>query len=240
MTKWLWVIFLGIAVAACGGGGGSGGGNTAAAISATATTTAQSLNVGTSMASFSPLTPSGGATPYTYSYTGTLPIGLSFNTSTGVVSGTPTAAYTTADLVFSVKDANNVVASTTSTVSFTVGAAVLNIAGSWSGSTNNYYRGGTDTFDLTLSQSGSSVSGNGGIYTDNTYGLGFCYSINSINASVSGTTFSGVMNATYLTCTITMNFTSNVTGTQMSGTYTSSSLCGGSFSSGGTFTLNKQ
>lgn len=89
---------------------------------ATATTTAQNLTVGTSMLSFSPLTPFDGATPYTYSYTGTLPAGLSFNTSTGVVTGIPTSTYPTANLVFSVKDANNVVASTTSTVSFTVTA----------------------------------------------------------------------------------------------------------------------
>jgi YVTN family beta-propeller protein len=92
-------------------------------ISATATTTAQNLTVGTAMASFSPLTASGGATPYTYSVTGTLPAGLSLNTSTGAVTGTPTAVYAAANLVFSVKDVNNVVAGTTSTVSFTVGAA---------------------------------------------------------------------------------------------------------------------
>jgi hypothetical protein len=103
-------------------------GAASANISATASTTAQNLTVGTAMTSFSPLTPSGGATPYTYSYTGTLPSGLSLNTSTGAVTGTPTAIYTTANLVFSVKDANNVVASTTSTVSFTVGAASANIS----------------------------------------------------------------------------------------------------------------
>ena len=97
-------------------------------ISATANTTAQSLTVGTAMTSFSPLLPSGGTTPYTYSYTGTLPTGLSFNASTGAVTGTPTAIYATADVVFSVEDANNVVASTTSTVSFTVGAASSTIS----------------------------------------------------------------------------------------------------------------
>lgn len=74
------------------------------------------------MTSFSPLTASGGTTPYTYSYTGTLPTGLGFNASTGVVTGTPTATHSTASLVFSVKDSNNVEASTTSSVSFTVAA----------------------------------------------------------------------------------------------------------------------
>ena len=99
----------------------------AVSITATATTTAQNLTVGTAMASFTPLTASGGATPYTFSYAGTLPAGLNFNTSTGAVTGTPTATYATADVVFSVQDANNVMASTTSTVSFTVSPAVVNI-----------------------------------------------------------------------------------------------------------------
>jgi hypothetical protein len=93
---------------------------TVVSITATADTTAQNLTVGTAMASFTPLTASGGVTPYTFSYTGTLPSGLSFDTSTGAVTGTPDATYITADLVFSVQDANSVVASTTSTVSFTV------------------------------------------------------------------------------------------------------------------------
>jgi choice-of-anchor A domain-containing protein len=37
---------------------------------------------------------SGGTTPFTYSIVGTLPAGLTFNTTTGEVSGTPTAAGT--------------------------------------------------------------------------------------------------------------------------------------------------
>ncbi len=115
-----------------GGGGGSGGssGNGSSSISVTATTTAQSLTVGTAMISFSPLTtPSGGASPYTYSVTsGTLPKGLTLNSSTGAVTGTPTAIYTTANVVFSVKDANGLAASTTSTVLFSVGAASVSIS----------------------------------------------------------------------------------------------------------------
>jgi alpha-tubulin suppressor-like RCC1 family protein len=124
MIKLLLVTLFSIAIAACGGGSSTGSA-ASTSISATATTTAQNLTVGTAMTSFSPLTPSGGATPYTYSYSGTLPTGLSFSTSTGAVTGTPTAAYATASLVFSVKDANNVVASTTSTVSFTVSSTVI-------------------------------------------------------------------------------------------------------------------
>lgn len=118
-------LFVVVLLASCSGGGGGGGSTTAAApISATATTTAQKLTVGTAMANFSPLTASGGAAPYAYNYTGTLPAGLSFDAGTGVVTGTPVATYATSNVVFSVKDANNVVASTTSTVSFTVDAAI--------------------------------------------------------------------------------------------------------------------
>lgn len=80
------------------------------------------LYVGTPMNSITPLVGIGGATPYTYSYTGTLPAGLNFDSTTGAVSGTPTASYATSTLVFSVTDANNVTPSTTGNVSFSVDA----------------------------------------------------------------------------------------------------------------------
>ena len=118
-------LFILTLLASCGGGGGSA--DTSVSINATAITTPQNLTVGIAMASFSPLTASGGATPYIYSHAGTLPPGLSLDTSTGVLSGTPTATYARASVVFSVKDANNVVARTTSSVSFTVSAAPTNI-----------------------------------------------------------------------------------------------------------------
>ena len=93
-------------------------------MSAIATTTTQNLTVGTAITSFSPLTPSGGITPYTFSITsGTLPTGLNLDPSTGEVKGTPTNTYATANVVFSVKDANDVIADTTSVISFSVALA---------------------------------------------------------------------------------------------------------------------
>ena len=72
-------VFL---LTACGGGGdASTTPPPSTSLIAVANTTAQNLTVGTVMASFTPLTTSGGTSPYTYSYTGTLPAGLSFNIS---------------------------------------------------------------------------------------------------------------------------------------------------------------
>ncbi len=91
------------------------------ALSATAKTTAQSLSQNMAMTSFSPLSASGGKIPYVYTVSsGTLPPGLSLSSLTGEVTGTPTSVQSAADVVFSVRDANSVTASTTSTVSFAV------------------------------------------------------------------------------------------------------------------------
>jgi hypothetical protein len=108
----------------------SAGATPVVALSATANTTAQNLSVqGTLVGySFTPLVPSGGVAPYTYSYTGPLPAGLGLNPSTGVVSiqclspGTGCSlqdASAPANVVFTVTDATGVIA-TTSTVSFSV------------------------------------------------------------------------------------------------------------------------
>ena len=118
------VVVFSLLIAACGAGS-VGSNDKSVSITATATNTAQNLTVGTAIVSFSPLTASGGATPYTYYVSsGALPKNLNLDASTGAVTGTPTATYTAANVVFSVKDHNNVVASTTSTVSFTVGSAI--------------------------------------------------------------------------------------------------------------------
>ena len=39
-----------------------------------------------------PMTVTGGTTPYTFSIVGTLPAGLTLDTTTGAITGTPTAA----------------------------------------------------------------------------------------------------------------------------------------------------
>ena len=89
-------------------------------IAVAANIAAQSLTTGAAMTSFNPFASvSGGVAPYVYSYTGTLPTGITQNTSTGVVSGTPTAGYSTATVTFRVADSAGIVAAVTSPVSFT-------------------------------------------------------------------------------------------------------------------------
>jgi hypothetical protein len=63
----------------------------------------------------------GGNPPYTYSIlSGTLPAGLSLNSSLGIVSGTTNTLYPAANVVFAVRDYFNVQAATTVTVNFAV------------------------------------------------------------------------------------------------------------------------
>lgn len=56
-------------------------------------------------------TSAGGHTPKTYALTGTLPAGLSFNTSTGAITGTPTTSGTASGLDVTVTDADGLTAS---------------------------------------------------------------------------------------------------------------------------------
>lgn len=127
------MMLLSLALVACGGGGGDIPVlPSAPAIPAVPTipasgvpvvtpaSTILNLVVGTPMTSYQPITGSGGSAPYSYSYTGLLPMGLTYNVSTGLMTGTPRATYATNNMVFSVKDALNVAVATSVTVAVTV------------------------------------------------------------------------------------------------------------------------
>jgi len=76
------------------------------------------LVTGVTVTAFTPVTASGGATPYSYSLNTSLSAGLSFSTSTGRVSGTPTVGNT-----------SNYIVTITDTVGQSgTGSFVLNIA----------------------------------------------------------------------------------------------------------------
>jgi len=85
----LTIIALGFGLLSCSGGGGGGGGSTSAF--AVSTTAADFGVVGNAYTST--LAATGGTAPFTWMLIGgTLPTGTSLGASTGVVSGTPTAA----------------------------------------------------------------------------------------------------------------------------------------------------
>ncbi|MGJ4996312.1 putative Ig domain-containing protein [Bradyrhizobium sp. HKCCYLS3077] len=83
------------------------------AVTATQSISAATVTVNTAITSFTPITGGGGTSPLSYGISPTLPAGLSFNTSTGQVSGTPTAVSSTTTYTVTVTDANNGTASNT-------------------------------------------------------------------------------------------------------------------------------
>ncbi len=83
-------------------------------------------HVGTSYSAT--LAASGGTTPYTWSLVGTLPAGLAFNTTTGVLSGTPTASAAATPLQFTVKDSGSPVQSQTATFTLTINAGAITVS----------------------------------------------------------------------------------------------------------------
>jgi Putative Ig domain len=70
------------------------------------------------------LTATGGTPPYGWTLTsGTLPAGLTFNGTTGVISGTPTATATATALTFQVSDSGNPVQTQGTTLALTISPA---------------------------------------------------------------------------------------------------------------------
>jgi hypothetical protein len=93
------------ALAACGGGGGGGGdgGGGGTAPSALTYTSPVTATVGTALAALSPTVT---GTVSSYSVSPALPAGLSLNTVTGVISGTPTATAAQATYTITASNAS--------------------------------------------------------------------------------------------------------------------------------------
>jgi Putative Ig domain len=89
--------------------------------------------------------PSGGTSPYTFSETGSLPTGLSINTTTGVISGTPSASGSFASIQVSVADSASHAAN--------CGAAFTLVISPSGGGASFVFRGGQNQTALTLSDS---------------------------------------------------------------------------------------
>ena len=114
--KWLGLILTAVFLLFCGCGGGPSPVITVQPPSALSYTTATAVYIkGTAITPNSP-TSSGGAVT-SYSVSPALPAGLSLSTSTGIISGTPTAVTATASYTVT---ASNSAGSTTATLTITV------------------------------------------------------------------------------------------------------------------------
>jgi len=81
------------------------------ALTTTQAVSSRSVTVNQALTAFTPVTASGGTAPYSYALSGALPSGVSFNTSTGQVSGTPTAVLSTTSYTVTVTDASGATSS---------------------------------------------------------------------------------------------------------------------------------
>ncbi|PSJ57100.1 hypothetical protein C7I85_22975 [Mesorhizobium soli] len=81
------------------------------AVTATQTASSTTLTLGHAATAFTPVTGSGGRGPLTYNISPSLPAGLSFSTSTGQITGVPTATLTETTFTVTIIDVNNASAS---------------------------------------------------------------------------------------------------------------------------------
>ncbi len=184
--------------AGCGGGSSKGGGTTTQPPSALSYTTATATYTkGTAITANSPTT--GGGPVASYNVSPALPAGLSLSTSTGVISGTPTAV--TATTTYTVT-ASNSGGSTTETLNITVNDEAPS-ALSYSSSTADYTKG--------TAIAPNSPSSSGGAPTS--------YSVSpALPAGLSLSASTGVISGTPSTLTAEASYT--VTATNSGGTTT--------------------
>lgn len=106
---------------------------------------------------------SGGHSPFTFSITsGSLPSGLSLNSTTGVITGTPTATSSTA-LTIRVTDASGATASASGTLTISSAYVPIDITGSVTNNSQNVEV--LSSFSITPTYSGVSVTGGSGSIT---------------------------------------------------------------------------
>ena len=92
------------------------------AVTATQAIASVALTQNHAATSFTPISGGGGTTPLSYSVSPSLPTGLTMSSSTGAITGTPTAASSATSYTVTVTDANSATASNSFTL--TVNSAV--------------------------------------------------------------------------------------------------------------------
>ncbi|WP_454632969.1 putative Ig domain-containing protein [Bradyrhizobium cenepequi] len=125
------------------------------AVTATTAVPSTTLIVNRPATSFTPVTGAGGAGTLTYSVSPTLPAGLSFNATSGAITGTPSVAIAGASYTVTVTDANN--ATATAIFSLTVGGGATTAALASSQNPSSF--GQAVTFTATVSSVGGPLGG---------------------------------------------------------------------------------
>ena len=121
-----WLVAPSVASPNTGGGSQAYSFTVVAPLSTTTSIATKSLTADTAATSFTPITASGGGSSKTYSISPSLPSGLSLNTSTGAITGTPTGASASTSYTVSVTDGSS---TSTATFSLGVNAALSSSAG---------------------------------------------------------------------------------------------------------------
>jgi len=106
-----------VLVAACGGG------NSPPNPAAVTAVTAASVEAGAPITSFTPVMASNGTAPYAYTVSPVLPAGVSLDSGTGAVTGTPTSTQAASSYSITVSDANSLTATSTFTLAITPGVS---------------------------------------------------------------------------------------------------------------------
>src|SRR5271157_439142 len=199
-VKWLGLFLTAVSLLFCGCGGGPSAVIAPQPPSALSYTTATAVYIkGTAITPNSP-TSSGGAVT-AYSVSPALPAGLSLNTSTGVITGTPTAVTATASYTVT---ASNSAGSTTATLTITVNDQPPS---------GLSYTNGTAVYAIRVPIPPNSPTSSGGAVT--------AYSVNPalpVGLGLSAST--GVISGTPATATATASYTVTASNTGGSTTAT--------------------
>lgn len=132
---------------------------------------------------------SGGHSPFTYAITsGTLPAGLTFNTSTGVITGTPTSTSSTS-ITIRVTDASGATASRSGTLTINSAYTPINITGAVANNTQDVEV--LSSFSITPDYSGVNVAGGSGSITYSWARISGSTAISAGSPSSLGTSFVG-------------------------------------------------
>ena len=172
-----------------------------APLSATVDIAGNVLTAGALATPFTPVTGAGGATPYSYVISPSLPSGLSLNATTGVISGTPVVVLPTANYIITVTDSSSSTA--TGAFKLTVNATVTTTV-----TVSNL----TATYNTALTAIApvTAANGTGALIYAVTPPLPAGLSLNTSTGAISGTPAAAATVATYtVSATDTLGSTSS-------------------------------